>query len=313
MSYFPFMNNLPPNPGFIHEQLRHAFAEPYVQTRFDDKQLSSFVQTGNDAQTVSSWESKIPAKELSCVYSALDTKQYQDWLNLPRSGKLLVHWTYRDSGPRVGFQHSPLCALCDKIVSTLRFKRDWLVVQWNCGQIYSTEAGSPHAMLVSILGQLLLLGQYEFGDTHELDLLENAARNFCSIEWLTNLIRMHLQMLPESKTVVVVVEGVDLFDTREFQYFRGATLKTMDFLLHEVMVDSTIRAKFKVLIASAPAPSWYAVFKPEETVQLVGPPPVINIASPGIQEVPGKGCLIDLVTGSKHSPFFPVELYRLRI
>ncbi|CRG88608.1 Protein pbn1 [Talaromyces islandicus] len=260
----------------------NAFVSLCGQTPFDDKQVSSFTKIGIDVQTVSFWGAKFPTNQLARVHSVLDMKQYQDWLTLPESGKLLVHWTTcLDSGPRgpakVGWKYSPLCALCDKVVAKLRFKQEYLVVQWNCGQIYSTEAGSPHAMLVSILGQILLQladDQCESGTSSVLDLLEDAERNLCSIEWLMHLIRMHTQRLPETKTVVVIIEGAEVLDTREFQIFKAATLKTMRFLLQDMVADKSIQAKVKFLIASAPAPSWHAMFASEETVQLMSPPSI---------------------------------------
>jgi hypothetical protein len=250
-------------------------------------------QVGNDAQAVSLWEAKIPKVQLDKIYSVLEMEKYQDWLNLPSSGNLLVHWTYEKEsaaesepgpkGPKLPFQYTPLCALCDKTVQKLRFREDHLVVQWNCEQIYSTDAGSPHAMLVSIIGQLFR--QYDFDTWPMTELLADAKRErHCSIKTLTRLLHALIDELPISKTVVVIIEGVALLDTKEFEKFKGATLQTMRYLLEEVhnatttnaktsTILNTPRAKFKVLVASAPAPSWHAMFKPEEVVQLEAPAP----------------------------------------
>jgi hypothetical protein len=91
--------NPAPNPDFILDQLRDAFASSYDQKPFDDKQVSGFTQVGSDAQALHLWKSQIPEQQLSLVYTVLDTKEYQNWLDLTHSGKLLVHWTYWDSGP----------------------------------------------------------------------------------------------------------------------------------------------------------------------------------------------------------------------
>lgn len=275
-----------PNPDFILGLLRCAFRRGPGQN-FNDEQIASLKQVGSYAETVSYWEEAFPKEQLDRVYSVLDMEKYKYWLNLPGSGKLLVHWTHYEKesatelepepepelkGSKLSFQYTPLCALCDKMAQKLRFKEGHLVVQWNCEQIYSTDAGSPHAMLVGIIGQLFKQYDFEIWDSI-MDLLVDTKRaRYCSIETLTKLVQALIDQLPADKIVVVIIEGAALLDAKEFERFRGATLQTMRYLLKELITENiSPRGKVKVLVASAPAPSWHTMFKPEETVQLKAP------------------------------------------
>ncbi|QKX60891.1 uncharacterized protein TRUGW13939_08037 [Talaromyces rugulosus] len=235
------------DPDFILGLLRCAFKKGPSQNLDDhDKQLA---QVGNDAQVRGSAAEPGPEPE--------------------------------PKGPKLPFQNTPLCVLCDKTVQKLRLRADHLVVQWTCEQIYNTDAGSPHAMLVSIIGQLFR--QYDFDTSYIMKLFVDAKRERpCSIKTLTRLLQALIDELPTTKTVVVIIEGAALLDTKEFENFKGATLQTMRYLLEEVhnattkAIISTIfntPTKFKVLVASAPAPSWNAMFKPEEIVHLEAPAP----------------------------------------
>jgi hypothetical protein len=114
----------------------------------------------------------------------------------------------------------------------LRFTQDYLVVQWYCRQIYSTEAGTPHAMLVGILHQILLqVGDHrKSGTKGVLDSLDKAEKDACSIECLTDLLRENLQQLPENKTVVVIIER------GYFRYQRVPTFQSGYFEDDEVFI-----------------------------------------------------------------------------
>lgn len=285
-----------PNPDFILGLLRFAFRRNGLGQDFNDEQIANFKQVGSDTQAVNLWEETFPKEQLDKIYSVLEMEKYNYWLDSPGSGNILVHWTDYEKesaaesepepelkGSKLPFHYTPLCALCDKIVQKLRFREDYLIVQWNCGQIYSTDAGSPHAMLVGIIGQLFRKYDFDIWD-NIMDLLVDAKRSrYCPIETLTSLVQALIDQLPAEKTVVVIIEGAALLDTnKEFKKFKKATLQIMRYLLKEVTFEqNTTRAKVKILVASAPAPSWHAMFKPEETVQLEAPaqPP------PGLSEL----------------------------
>lgn len=201
-----------------------------------------------DAAFVADKKAQLPARQRVQAEQIIHAPLFREWVVSPRSAKLLVHWDFQP--PKTVAGVSPLSVFCATIAQALRRKARFVSALWLCGRhVDVAEPGArvgARPMLASLIDQLLRQHAFDTRPLHrDLDLA--ALRAGGLDEWV-KLLGWLVRRLPETTTLVCLVDGVVLFERDEFE---AEALPVFSSLLR-LAADPTVPAAVKVLFTSTP-------------------------------------------------------------
>lgn len=190
----------------------------------------------------------LPWRQRAQVEQLIQTPKFRHWIMSPSSTKLLVHWDRRP--PHQIANVSPLSAFVASLVQMLR--RDdtrFISAVWFCALHTHSGSASPGGkeMVASILDQILRQHRFDLSgspiESGQIDVQALQSRDISAsliiLEWL-------IRQLPETVTLVFLVDGVAVYEQDEHQ-----ALDVFATLIR-LVGDRTIRAAVKVMFTSTP-------------------------------------------------------------
>jgi hypothetical protein len=201
-----------------------------------------------DASFVDDKKSFLAGIEIVQAEQVIHNQLFRNWIVSPTSAKIMVHWNFKL--PKTFADISPLSVFCSTITRGLRTKQNILSVLWFCGRHISIgEAGEQvgaHSMLRSLIDQLLR--QHTF-DTRSLSSTFNMAKvQQNDYDELMDLLEWLVRALPNTVTLFYVVDGVVLFERKEYwEQSAPLFLKVI-----QLANDLNVSAVVKVLFTSTP-------------------------------------------------------------
>ena len=201
-----------------------------------------------DVAFVTDKKEQLPASERALTERIIGTELFQNWVVSPSSAKLLVHWDFRLPKTIAGV--SPLSLFCANLAQALRGKKRFVSALFFCGlHIDPAECGGlvgGRAMLTSLIVQLLR--QHTF-DTrplhHDVNLASLQEGN---LDALTKLLVWLVRQLPQTMTLLVMIDGTFVFEREEFE---SEALPIFASLI-QLAGDPSVPASVKVLFTSTP-------------------------------------------------------------
>ena len=201
-----------------------------------------------DVAFVMEKKEQIPASERALTERIIGTQLFQNWIVSPSSAKLLVHWDFRLPKTIAGV--SPLSVFCTNLAQALRGKERFVSALFFCGlHIDAAECGGRvggRAMLTSLIVQLLRQHPFDtrplHHDVHLAGLQEG------NLDVLTKVLVWLVRQLPQTMTLLVIIDGAVLFEREEFD---TEALPVFSSLL-QLAADPNVPASVKVLFTSTP-------------------------------------------------------------
>ncbi|KAM0438486.1 hypothetical protein ACHAPT_001235 [Fusarium lateritium] len=195
-----------------------------------------------DAAFINDKKAELPAREMARVEQIVSNELFRNWLLSPRSAKLLVHWDGRY--PKVIAGVSPLSAFCVSMTQTLQTNDRFIEALWFCGRHIDPSEGlvGGSLMLASLIDQLLR--KHAFGV--RVDGINIEGIQLWDKEELIGLLVSLVQQVPETVTLVFIIDGVILYERDG--------MEALDVLscLVRLVADSSVRAAIKLLLTSTP-------------------------------------------------------------
>ena len=206
---------------------------------------------------------ELPAKQRAQAEQIVNTTLFRNWIVTTSSAKLLVQW---DSQlPQTIAEVSPLSVFCATMVQALQAKERFLSVQWFCGRHADLmEAGlyvGGRAMLRSLIDQLLR--EHSFDMQKMYPEIDHASLQEGQISELERLLCWLIQQLPQTITLICIIDGVVLYERPEHYDEAWPGLAC----LLRMTGDLSLAATVKVLFTSTPGPTLFrAAFEEENLI-----------------------------------------------
>ncbi|KAL0261590.1 hypothetical protein SLS55_003020 [Diplodia seriata] len=236
-----------------------------------------------DAAFINDKKPQLSSRHLAQAEQIASASLFHDWMVSPRSARLLVQWD-APTPPRTVGGISPLSTFCAAMARALQTRGPrFIPLLWFCGRhsdIDDEENAHTGArsMLASLIDQLLRRHDFDTRPLHrDLDLSALQSRSPVALAKLLDWLIRHL---PPTTTVVLIVDGVVLFEREEFQDEALPALSGLLRLAADDVTDGVSgAAAVKVLFASAPGTDVVrAAFEPQGLVLDVGALPRIACA-----------------------------------
>ncbi|KKY28927.1 putative heterokaryon incompatibility [Diplodia seriata] len=207
-----------------------------------------------DAAFIDDKKPQFSSRQLAQAEQIASASLFHDWMVSPRSARLLVQWD-APTPPRTVGGVSPLSTFCGAMARALQTRGPrFIPLLWFCGRHIDTSDPDndenshigARSMLASLIDQLLRRHDFDTRPLHrDLDLSALQSRSPAA---LAKLLDWLIRRLPPTTTVVLIVDGVVLFEREEFQ---DEALPALSGLLR-LASDGVSAAAVKVLFASTP-------------------------------------------------------------
>ncbi|KAL1644142.1 hypothetical protein SLS58_004422 [Diplodia intermedia] len=244
-----------------------------------------------DAAFIDDKKPQLCSRQLAQAEQIASASLFHDWMVSPRSARLLVQWDV-PTAPRTVAGISPLSTFCAAMARALQTRSPrFIPLLWFCGRHIdpSDPDDERHAhigarpMLASLTDQLLRHHDFDTRPLHRA--LDLSALQSRSPDALAKLLDWLIRHLPPTATVVLIVDGVALFEREEFQDEALPALSGLLRLASDDVTDGVSAAAavvVKVLFASTPGTEVVrAAFESQGLVLDVGALPRIACAPSG--------------------------------
>ncbi|KAJ4392293.1 hypothetical protein N0V93_005918 [Gnomoniopsis smithogilvyi] len=170
----------------------------------------------DDIEAVSDLVGTFDEEDRARAEQIVDTSAFREWMVARGPSKLLIHGDYDNADyPEV----SPLSGLCADLVQTVRTRPDFVGLVYFCGRHFNprwdNNAG-PRGLLRSLIVQILQQCPSACPDTLDADMSLGEIEDG-DFEILLRLFTVVACRLPVSKTLVVLIDGVQLYEQSRFQ------------------------------------------------------------------------------------------------
>ncbi|KAK8112603.1 hypothetical protein PG984_013129 [Apiospora sp. TS-2023a] len=228
----------------------------------------------DDVEFMMRTKDKIPARYRLESRHMLDQRLFDKWFYSTSSSKLLVQWG--SPLPEPADASSSLSFLCANLMRekpTMSSYEHLLTIRWFCGRHLEptvnngNELDGTRAMLMSLIVQLLrgYVGPFHMEHMSSYINLHAILTSSPDTNELLRLFVWLVMNLPSNRTLVCIVDGVDLYEKRD----PSATANMALLALLTLTTDLRVTAKVKVLFTSAPGPFMLgSLFGTNETVLL---------------------------------------------
>ena len=197
-----------------------------------------------DISSILGIKSMFPSRDLAQAEQVIQMDKFQQWLVLPTSTKLLLHWDPRPS--RFLGNTSPFSVLCSTMIGILKSRPRYLPLILFGGKhidrLHEKPWGYPHIMIRSLIDQLLR--QHRF-DMRSLSHLTDPSR----LEEMFEILELLIYQLPITRTLCCIIDGIILLEREEYS---GEALPVLAKLL-EISNRQNTSAPVKILFTSTPA------------------------------------------------------------
>ncbi|KAL2837694.1 hypothetical protein BJY01DRAFT_237764 [Aspergillus pseudoustus] len=222
---------------------------PIVDTYVSQQALRRMLDTSdihlNDIIVVTDTKSRLPAKERAQAEQIVTKSAFRQWIILPVSAKLLVHWDLSTSKTRSGV--SPLSGVCATMSQALAAQPRFISLLWFAGrQVERISAGEDvgeNFMLRSLIDQLLR--QFDF----DMRFFQHSIDPSCPKSDLLILFEWLIRQLPQTETLCCVIDGVAQLEREEYE---AESLPVFSKLV-QLVNDPSVAAAIKLLLTSTPA------------------------------------------------------------
>lgn len=197
-----------------------------------------------DITSISSMKSGFLSRELAQAEQVIQMAKFRQWLVLPTSTKLLLHWEPRPS--RFIGDISPFSIMCSMMMGLLKSQPRFLPLIFfgakYVERVRENPWGYPHIMLRSLIDQLLR--QHRF----DMRLISHVA-DPTRFENMFQILELLIYQLPNTRTLCCIIDGVVLLEREE--HSREAL--TVLAKLLEISNRQNTQAPVKLLFTSTPA------------------------------------------------------------
>ncbi|KAN0095106.1 hypothetical protein V8E51_015817 [Hyaloscypha variabilis] len=241
----PFQPNLSARPP---QHIRAPALEWYINRETLLQMLDTSNNHLDDVAFVMEKKEQLPTSERALTERIIGTQLFQNWIVSLPSAKLLVHWDFRLPKTIAGV--SPLSVFCMNLAQALQGKEHFMSALFFCGlHIDAVECDGRvggRAMLTILIVQLLRQHSFDMRPLHQD--IHLAGLQEGSFDMLSKLLVWLVRQLPQTMTLLVLIDGAVLFEREEFE---TEALPVFSSLL-QLAADPSMPASVKVLFTSTP-------------------------------------------------------------
>lgn len=210
------------------------------------KALDSTNVDENDMTAVFSRAGEIPKEDRARSEQVVGTLEFRNWVMARGASKLLIHGEY--DGPEYSGV-SPLSALCAALVKAERTRPEFVTLVFFCGR-HLNQGRDGHigasGLMRSLIAQLLRQYPSACPDALGSDISLSEIKDG-DLEILISLFIGVACRLPASKTLVIFIDGVQLYERRQF---REGLHQVVGKLVELVDDEGPMQNTFKVFLSS---------------------------------------------------------------
>ncbi|KAI1108258.1 hypothetical protein F5Y14DRAFT_457230 [Nemania sp. NC0429] len=187
-----------------------------------------------------------PEADSGRAEQVVSTSVFRDWVVYKGSSRLLI---YGDHGDNDYPEISPLSALCVTLVKALRTRPNFVSLVFFCGRHLGRghdENTGTSGLMRSFIVQLLRQCPSAYPDTLDLQASLSEIEND-NLEYLTNLFAGLVRQLPTSTTLVVMIDGVLVYERQEH---REGLYEVIDMLTELAEDEELLHNPVKILLTS---------------------------------------------------------------
>ncbi|TDZ31329.1 hypothetical protein C8035_v005927 [Colletotrichum spinosum] len=225
-------------------------APPALEWGCTQYQLRQLLGIGDvevdDMSFVASKSPELPARQCTRAEQIVSNPLFRSWVTSPGSAKLLIHWDGKL--PKQVANISPLSLFCVSLVQMLQGHPRFIPIVWICGrhvnQLTGPTGGS--AMLASLIDQLLRQHEFDVRTVISDGVVDPNALESGSEQELVKLLLFLVAQVPETITLVFVVDNVALYERDSLR------AKSALMILVRLVAEGSLSAAVKVLFTSTP-------------------------------------------------------------
>lgn len=189
---------------------------------------------------------EFPKEDRARAEQVVGTLEFRNWVVARGGSKLLVHGEY--GGPEYS-EVSPLSALCAALVQAVRTRPEFVTLVFFCGR-HLDQRRDDHigasGLMRSLIAQLLRQCPWACPDALGPDMSLGEIEDG-DLEVLISLFFDVACRLPASKTLVIFIDGVQLYERMKF---REGLYQVVDRLVELADDDGAMQSTLKVFLSS---------------------------------------------------------------
>lgn len=189
---------------------------------------------------------EFPEEDRARAEQVVGTLEFRNWVVTRGASKLLVHGEY--DGPEYS-EVSPLSGLCAALVQAVRTRPEFVTLVFFCGRHlnqrrddHTGASGLMRSLVAQLLRQCPSACPNALGSDISFAEIEDG-----DLEVLISLFTDVACRLPASKTLVIFIDGVQLYERRQF---REGLHEVVDKLVELADDEGPMQSTLKVFLSS---------------------------------------------------------------